>query len=81
MYNKLRFLFSLKHISPCTFRLSKAALLGCSLGFYICVVILLLLCFEPGAVARSDARPLCMQTVAGSILMSGNILSWRLVKK
>ena len=29
------------------------------------------------AVARSDACPLGMQTVVGSILTSGNILSWR----
>ena len=34
-----------------------------------------------GAVARSDARPPGMRTVAGSILTSGNILSWRLVIK
>ena len=32
-------------------------------------------------VAWSDAWPLGMQTVAGSILMSGNILSSRLVMK
>ena len=35
----------------------------------------------PGTVARSDARPPGMRTVAGSILTSGNILSWRLVMK
>ena len=33
---------------------------------------------RPGAIARSDARPPGMRTVAGSILMSGNILLWRL---
>ena len=32
----------------------------------------------PCAVARSDARPPDMWTVAGSILTSSNILSWRL---
>ena len=32
---------------------------------------------RPGAVARSDARPPGMRPVAGSILMSGNIFSWR----
>ena len=35
--------------------------------------------FEPGAVARSDQCPPGMRTVAGSLLTSGNILSWRLV--
>ena len=35
----------------------------------------------PGTVARSDPRPPGMRTVAGSILGSGNILSWRLVMK
>ena len=38
----------------------------------------------PGTVARLYARPSGMQTwyvVAGSILTSGNILSWRLVMK
>ena len=39
------------------------------------------MCILPGAVARSDASPPSMQTVAGSILTSGNILSWRLVMK
>ena len=34
---------------------------------------------QPGSVARSDARLPGMQTVAGSNLTSGNILSWRLV--
>ena len=29
-----------------------------------------------GAVARSDVRPPSRRTVAGSILTSGNILSW-----
>ena len=29
----------------------------------------------PGPVDRSDARPPCMRTVAGSILGSGNILT------
>ena len=33
------------------------------------------------AVARSDARLPGMRTVSGSILTSGNILSWRLVMK
>ena len=33
--------------------------------------------FQPGAVARSDAPG--MRRAAGSILTSGNILSWRLV--
>ena len=32
----------------------------------------------PGAVARLDARPPGMWTVAGSILTSGNILPWSL---
>ena len=32
---------------------------------------------RPGAVARSDARPPGMQTVAGSIPRTDNILSWR----
>ena len=36
---------------------------------------------EPAAVARSDARPPGMRTIAGSILTSDNILSWRLVMK
>ena len=31
---------------------------------------------KSGTVARSDARPPGMQAVAGSILTSGNILSW-----
>ena len=35
----------------------------------------------PIPVARSDARSLGIQTVAGLILGSGNILSWRLVMK
>ena len=35
----------------------------------------------PSPVARSDARPSGIRTVAGSILGSGNILSWRLVMK
>ena len=35
--------------------------------------------FEQGAVARSDARLPGMRTVAGSILTSGDIPSWRLV--
>ena len=39
-----------------------------------------LLANPPGAVAQSDARPPGMQTVTGSILTSGNILLWRLVK-
>ena len=30
-----------------------------------------------GAVARSDQHPSGMRTVAGSILMYGNIFSWR----
>ena len=38
-------------------------------------------CQVPGPVARSDARLPGMRTVAGSILGSGNIISWRLVKK
>ena len=36
---------------------------------------------QPGAVARSDARPPGIGMVAGSILTSGNILSWSLVVK
>ena len=36
---------------------------------------------QPGAVAQSDAHPPGMQAVAGLILTSGNILSWRLVMK
>ena len=36
---------------------------------------------EPGAVARSDPRPPGMRTVAGSILMSGDNLSWSLAMK
>ena len=35
----------------------------------------------PDAVARSETRPPSMRTVAGSILTSGNIPSWRLVMK
>ena len=35
----------------------------------------------PGAEAQSDARPPGMRMAAGSILTSGNILSWRLVMK
>ena len=35
----------------------------------------------PGAVAWSDAHPPDMRTIAGSILLSGNILSWRWVMK
>ena len=34
----------------------------------------------PGAVARPDPRPPGMRTVAGSVLTSGNILSWSLAK-
>ena len=34
-----------------------------------------------GAVARSDSRPPGMRTITGSILTSGNILSWSLVMK
>ena len=34
-----------------------------------------------GRLARSDAPPSSMPTVAGSILRSGNILSWRSVMK
>ena len=37
--------------------------------------------FLQGPVARSDARPPGMRTVAGSILGSGNILSLKLVMK
>ena len=36
---------------------------------------------HPGPEARLDPRPPCMRTVAGSILGSANILSWRLVMK
>ena len=36
---------------------------------------------EPDHLARSDARPAGMWTVAGQILGSVNILSWRLVIK
>ena len=35
----------------------------------------------PGPVARSDARPTGIEEVAGSILWTDNILSWRLVMK
>ena len=34
---------------------------------------------QPGPIARSDARPTDIQEVAGSILRSANIISWRLV--
>ena len=33
---------------------------------------------KPGTVARSDVRPPGIRIVAGLILTSGNILSWRL---
>ena len=36
---------------------------------------------RPGAEARSDPRPPGMRTVVGSILMTGNILSLKLVMK
>ena len=36
---------------------------------------------EPGRLARLDGRLPGMRIVAGSILQSGNILSWRLVMK
>ena len=39
------------------------------------------LIFMPGPEAGLDARPTGIQEVAGSILRSGNILSWRLVMK
>ena len=42
---------------------------------------LTLVCDGPGAVARWDARPPGMRTVAGSILTSRNMLSWSLVMK
>ena len=37
--------------------------------------------YTAGLIAHLDARPPGMQMVVGSILGSGNILSWRLVMK
>ena len=36
---------------------------------------------KPVALGRSDAHPPGLRMVAGSILTSGNILSWRFVMK